>query len=949
MDLERSLAGTWQFQIDPTGTLTVADLSPDRQITVPLPWQAAFPDLQQYSGYAWYRRTFDLDETWLETGLEVLLKFGAVDYWCEVYVNGQRVGEHEGGYTPFVFPIRQVVRAGQNELCVRVYDPVQDQIAIPRWPDYHHSDSATRPPFDSQGLPHGKQEWYINVGGIWQNVLLAAVPQTHIDSVRITPNIHTGQVEVDLNLGGDLTMPSGILRLTVQPTDENTIESEPLALVKDQTVYTLRLTVPTPRLWSPETPNLYSATITLQQDGLHQDRKIIRFGFREITTHEGQLLLNGEPIYLLAALDQDFYADTIYTVPSEAYLRDEFHKAKALGLNCLRCHIKVPDPLYLDLADELGLLVWQEIPSWRTFYVKAPLHPHQLDLSDLIKARAAAILEAMITRDYNHPALVIWTIVNEDWGTALALSEPDRAWVAAMYDTCKRLDPTRLVVDNSACPNGWGPNVHVKSDLEDFHVYTNIPDQARGFVEMVEQLGQRPLWTYSTHGDAQRTGQEPIILSEFGNWGLPSLNTLRHSQGGEIPWADLGAWWSPWEGAPGWPRGAEARFDQLGLAAIWPTYDAFATATQQHQFAALKYEIETLRRQPTITGYVITELADIYWESNGLLDFYRNPKVYHRQFAAFNSPDMIAPQPERYAYWDDQAVQISVHGSHYASTDWTDARLRGTHKDTMPLDSAVARGTVQNLGERQFTLSPVDRATSVTIQLSLESASGQNLAESNVDLLVLPASARRATYQGQIAALLGRIPSTAAPAQFTQPLRQFGYLAEAQLTPQTQVILTDHPTIEMLRYVREGGKMLYLSAGPGPFFWHQNRGGTYSGSWITSFSWLRPGVYRRLDVANPLTLPFLNVMPTGTIVGLPFEDKSIQGDFLAGQISGWVHHPAVHTVQFRYGQGCVIMTTFNLRDTVLSGLDDPVAVAMLHDLIDHLVICQPVLSAHLGR
>src|SRR5689334_11806453 len=98
MRQSRSLAGSWQFQLDPDGTLTVDTLAPDREIQVPLPWQAAFPDLQQYSGYAWYRRYIELDDDWL--GGQLLLRFGAVDYWCQVYVNGSLAGEHEGGYTP---------------------------------------------------------------------------------------------------------------------------------------------------------------------------------------------------------------------------------------------------------------------------------------------------------------------------------------------------------------------------------------------------------------------------------------------------------------------------------------------------------------------------------------------------------------------------------------------------------------------------------------------------------------------------------------------------------------------------------------------------------------------------------------------------------------------------------------------------------------------------------
>src|SRR6476661_10793837 len=129
-----SLAGLWQFQLDPQGQLKTADLAPDREIQVPLPWQAAFGELENYSGFAWYRRNFEVEPGWLAG--EILLQFGAVDYWCEVFLNGQPAGQHEGGYTPFTLAVGKLCRAGQNEITVRVYDSAQTGINIPRWPEY---------------------------------------------------------------------------------------------------------------------------------------------------------------------------------------------------------------------------------------------------------------------------------------------------------------------------------------------------------------------------------------------------------------------------------------------------------------------------------------------------------------------------------------------------------------------------------------------------------------------------------------------------------------------------------------------------------------------------------------------------------------------------------------------------------------------------------------------
>lgn len=917
MRLERSLAGSWRFQLDPNGLLTINTLAPDRDIPVPLPWQAAFPELEHYSGYAWYSTQVTLTSDWM--GGEVLLKFGAVDYWCQVFVNGQLVGEHEGGYLPFTLPIRAYVQAGDNQIAVRVYDMAQTNIIIPRWPEDSDAHAA---PFDAASVPHGKQEWYINVGGLWQDVTLTAVPKTYIQKAHLTPDIHSGRVRVAVELAGAVD-PKG--QLLVSSGDFSAVT----ALVAGQSSYELTLTIDNPRLWTPEQPSLYSAEIRLSapEDSLH-----VRFGFREISTRDGQLLLNGQPLFLLSALDQDYYPETIYTIPSEAYLRDEFTKAKALGFNSLRCHIKPPDPLYLDLADEMGLIIWEEIPSWRTFHVKPSQLPDGKDVPAATQARARATLEAMIERDFNHPSLMIWTIVNEDWGTTLALSAADRAWVAEMYDLCKRLDPTRLVVDNSACLNAWGPNIHVKSDLDDFHVYANIPDSADYFEQMAQQFALRPLWTYSSQGDSQRTGREPLILSEFGNWGLPSLGAYN---GQEPAWFHLSSWWSPFDGIPGYPHSVLSRFDRLGLKAIWGDYEAFAQAAQWHEFQALKFEIETLRRHNAIQGYVLTELTDVYWESNGILDFNRQPKAFHDVVSTINAEDVIVPQPERYAFWDDEQVNVQLFASHYSPRDWDDATLRwsfGAAQGEMAVPP-LARGIVHALDAQTWTAPHQDETGIVRAQFALEASSGR-LAQNTLDVLVLPASARAPGYQGAVSA----------SGDFAALASRLGYAVDRNAS----LIVTDSPTSEVLDAVRAGGTLLFLSSGPSPFFWCQSRGGTYGGGWINNYSWLRPGAHRRLNAGNPLMLPFRAIMPKTTIMGLPVEDAELQGDFLAGQISGWVQLPAIHTVQFRFGAGKVLMTTFNLKQELLKQTLDPVAIAMFHDLVDHLTseACQPRLTAN---
>jgi beta-galactosidase/beta-glucuronidase len=935
----RSLAGTWQFQLDPDGTLAVEQLAPDREIPVPLPWQAAFPELEHYSGYAWYQRGVTLDEQ--ELAGELLLHFGAVDYWCQVFVNGALAGEHEGGYTPFTLPIRKHVQPGENTIAVRVYDVAQTNITIPRWPDEQTSPERTAPPFNAVDIPHGKQEWYINIGGIWQDVTLTSVPYVYLDHVHVTPDIHSGAAQVAVTLAGAAPAGDGTITVRLEQNGQRVAETQ-LALAAGQAAYSASLHVDSPQRWSMESPTLYTATVQLSVQTM-EDAITTRFGFREIATRDGRLLLNGEPIYLLSALDQDLFPETIALAPSVEYLRDEFVKARELGLNCLRCHIKPPDPRYLDLADEMGILIWAEIPSWRTFSPKPTAHPDAFAVGETIRQRVQQTLEEMIRRDFNHPSLVIWTIVNEDWGTSLPLRADDRAWVRAMYQRCKQLDPTRLVVDNSACGHAWGPNIHVQSDLDDFHVYMNIPDNADAWEQAMAQFALRPAWTYSQHGDIERSGQEPLILSEFGNWGLPSLAGLRRQHNGDDPpWFSIGAWWSPWDGEPGWPQGVDQRFKALGLDAIWPDYEAFAAATQWHQFVAMKFEIEAMRRHASIAGYVITEFADIYWESNGLLDFYRQPKVYHQQFADINAPDVIMARPARYATWDDEPIDVQLHASRYSAAAWSGAQAQwAIGADGEPQQRAVSaleRGAVADLGTTEWRMPSVPQAQTVETQITVVGGDGNVLARNTVDLLALPASARQPRFTGALAMVApGGTDSALAGA-----LHRAGY-DTATLGAAAQIAVSDAPTAELLQWVAQGGTLLYLCRGWSPFFWAQGRGGAYGGNWMSSFSWIRPDVHERLAVSSPLGLPFKNIMPTQAIVGLPWENESILRDVLAGQITGWVGHPAAHTVQFRYGQGRVIMTTFQLAEGMGS---DPVATALFHDYVDYVTsdACQPTLE-----
>ncbi len=402
------------------------------------------------------------------------------------------------------------------------------------------------------------------------------------------------------------------------------------------------------------------------------------FGFRTIETRSGMLLLNGEPLYLRAALDQDYYPELISTPPSYEYIEKEMRQALEMGFNCLRVHIKVADPRYYEAADRLGLLIWTELPNHARLMGLAPQH-------------ARETISGMVLRDWNHPSIIIWTIINENWG--LDITDPEqRAWLAAEYHWLKGFDPTRLVVDNSAC---WG-NAHVVTDIEDFHNYYAMPDHFNQWREWVAMFAKRPWWSFAHlyrnypevrqfmkdpwHAaerppalEIERKGDEPLVVSEFGNWGLPDLEQLYAGYGGREPW-----WFETghdWGEGVAYPHGIEERFRTFHLQRAFGSLKALIRASQRLQTQAFKYQIEEMRRHEAIQGYVVTEFTDVHWEANGVLDMHRNPKQVAEALPQFNADDVVFAQLNRTTYASGEDVRLRVFVSHYSGLSLDGCRV----------------------------------------------------------------------------------------------------------------------------------------------------------------------------------------------------------------------------------------------------------------------------------
>jgi hypothetical protein len=879
-----SLDGPWQFQIDPANGWDVAAVRAWRTAQVPMPWQAQFDDLRLASGTAWYRRTVAVDPAALDALPEraAILHFGAVDYHATVWLNGACVGDHEGGYLPFEFDVAAHLRPGDNDLVVRVEDAGDDR--------------ATYPDRPFSEVPHGKQSWYGPIGGLWQSVWLELRPRLHIADLQLAPDPADGAVRVEVRLSEAL--PDGAeIHLSLLAPDGSPLVSETLP---SETTGTLRLDRP-PALWSPETPALYTVAATLDAPGApaHSIRKSC--GFRTVESRDGRIYLNGEPIYLRGVLDQGYYPETIYTPPSVAYLEQQARAFKELGFNCLRIHIKPEDPAYYDVADRLGLFVWTEIPNWAL-------------LTDASSARGKSTFRQMVARDGHHPSIIAWTLINENWGTDLTRNAEHRRWLANFCAEAKALDPTRIVVDNSACVG----NAHVAGDLEDFHWYKVLPDHAPGWDEWVADFARRADWVWYEDYARNRRPDLPLVASEFGNWGLPDPAAIQE-QGGEPWWFETGHDWG--EGIV-YPHGVEHRFHACGLGALYPAYADFARDSQAHMARSLHYAISTMRLHDPIAGYIVTEATDVHWECNGMLTMQRAPKhLLDPVLKEINQDNVVVLRPQAWSGRPGDTLQVDVQTK---GVDGPGTRGR------VLWEAGDAHGEVAPPGGAIPV--PLDAPGIVTLSARWQAADGSLLAANRVELAcVAPPVPSNPVHIADDAGLAAVLANLGYAVTSGEPLPD----------PATGVTVVARIYTRALEaYVQQGGRFVLLAdtgaiapavlsagaistAAPAleavrlPVGQIVPRAHTvWEGDWANSFAWLRKqGPFASLPGGPLLEMEWEPLMPESVLTGLP--PWILHAHSWAGLAVGWIHRPVSLLTVIPWGSGRIAMTTFRLDDGTL--------------------------------
>ncbi|SFB90724.1 Glycosyl hydrolases family 2, TIM barrel domain [Parapedobacter composti] len=468
----QNLNGLWDYAIVP-GKLGNAPAQYEGQLLVPFAVESALSGVGRTVGKdstLWYRRTIHIDKALRKQ--RVLLHFGAVDWQCEVYVNGKRVGAHEGGFDPFSFDITPYLTKGaKQEITVGVWDPTNE---------------GPQPNGKQVVNPHGI--WYTPVTGIWQTVWLEGVPETHIVSTKHTPNIDEGTLSVTAAVAG--TKDGDQIRISAWKGTEKVAE-ETVAAGADAS-----LKISNPELWSPSNPFRYGLKIAVLRKGKTIDEVSSYFAMRKITMAKDskgiqRMLLNNEFVFQYGPLDQGWWPDGLYTAPTDEALRFDVEKTKEMGFNMIRKHIKVEPARWYYYCDSIGVLVWQDMPSGDLGGNHWDMRPgitsgrkHDKDRSAASEAIFRKEWKAIMDALHNFPSIVVWVPFNEAWGQFK--TEEITEWTMAY-------DPSRLV--NSAS----GGNFFNTGHILDIH---NYPDAVMPRPELF--------------GDKQ-----VLALGEFGGLGLP--------------------------------------------------------------------------------------------------------------------------------------------------------------------------------------------------------------------------------------------------------------------------------------------------------------------------------------------------------------------------------------------------------------------------------------------
>lgn len=610
-----SLDGAWALALDPENRgarerWQVEFPADATGVSVPAVWETTCPG---YDGVGWYRRRFTLDAAW--RGRTLRLRFHAAQYHAEAWLNGVRLGAHEGGFLPFEFDVSAVAQVGENMLVVRVVNPPMDR---------EIDGFRCGAPLNQGPIPIGKAGWYYNFGGLWQSVELLASDGLAIS--RVIPRPALGREDVELKIVVVSVAVAGRRQIACEIRCGGSADkvgavvasvSVARQLKVGENVVRVRVPLRGARRWSPDDPYLHTAIVTVRGDGRLCDRLAVRFGMREFTAKDGRFVLNGRAVQLRGFLHQGSYPRTLARPEDRAFAERELRAVKSRGFNFVRAHLQPALPEWLDLCDELGLLVMAEPPiGW-------------LERTPRAEERCWREIEGLVMRDAHHPSIVAWCLMNEVFHLRGFSPEVVVGMTARWLARLRKLDPSRVVIDVSGghgLLQGGGaedmlpdtasqgltalmtrPGAAKPEPVLDAHIYHEFPPTERTLRKFRDAGAGGPLFFISEYG------APPVP---------PPFDAVLRSYSAE----DRSVGLEDYKLHADFARSLRECFSHPALVQSCGGPRRFIEECNRLR-AEEVYQVTTaMRANPRLAGYCFCQLADASGELFGALDTWRRPK-----------------------------------------------------------------------------------------------------------------------------------------------------------------------------------------------------------------------------------------------------------------------------------------------------------------------------------
>ena len=568
----QSLNGAWDFVFDDEklgekNRWFEAFPATPLKIMVPFTYETPLSGINDPSHHetVWYHRIYVHDAA-KAAKKHTLLHLEGCDFETDVWVNGIHAGSHRGGYARFSFDITGWLKDGENQLVIKAQDSMS--IAQPR--------GKQRWVKDNFGC------WYIQTTGIWKTVWTEQVEPVYLAAVKATPDLTGGKICMEYMVEGDFSGKNLILDTEVSFADTVVTRSSvriTRSLAKDDiSIYAPEEMPWGIHTWSPESPELYDVRIRIREGHEVLDDVRSYFGMREIRIDEGNILLNGSPIYQRLILDQGYWKESHLTPPDEQALIDDIDKIQAMGYNGLRKHMKIEDERFLYWCDVKGMLVWSEMAA-------------AYEYSDQAVEEFTREWLEIVRLNYNHPCIITWTPFNESWGVPrIKFDRRQQEFTKAINYLTRSLDQMRPIITN----DGWE---HTISDVITLHDYEEDGDVLFDRYDgNLEEIGTSRIYHSgwkSALADGYSYEGQPVIISEFGGIAFA---------GGE---------------AGSWGYGNTVDSEEAFLK----RFDKITTA---------------IKRLPYVSGFCYTQVSDVQQEINGLLDAEHNYKIAPEKIREIN-------------------------------------------------------------------------------------------------------------------------------------------------------------------------------------------------------------------------------------------------------------------------------------------------------------------------